>query len=552
MSAYRWSGDKQVMKRGFAGLVTVLIGLLRSPQVAAVGPNFIRIPDPPFAAGGAQALVWGDFNGDGWMDLYCTVRSSAVATLYTNNTAGGFGRASGLVGANLVNPVGATSGDYDNDGRLDLFIANNNGGHDSLLHNVDNNSFSAVKGSSIVASGGNGNGCAWADYDRDGWLDLYVANSDGNNFLFHNQGNGAFTRLSTGVVVSGTGNSQGVTWIDYDDDGFPDLFVTRWQAVNLLFHNNRDGSFTKITQAPIATAGGTALGFCWGDFDNDGLADLFVANTGTNNFLYHNQGNGSFVRTRSPIGADSGSFQTANWIDYDNDGWLDLFVTSGTVCRLYHNNSDGTFSSVSGEPLLTDKGRWFAAAWADFNNDGFPDVVLSNVNNPNVLYQNAGNDNHWLTVHCLGRLSNRAAIGAKVRARATVFGKEFWQLREIAAGGNTGSQDQLDPVFGFGDATQIETIRVEWPSGVVQELHAVAVNQMLTLKEPSRLEAVVELGTKQAGWRLRGGKDLIYDIEQSANLQAWTPWISLTNLTGQLTFSDDLHDDFRVYRARER
>jgi hypothetical protein len=544
-----------------AGIYTVRVsdteGTSLSPaQRVAIGPTFTKGTNEPFSlGGGAQALAWGDFNQDGWVDVYFAVRSSATTTLFTNNQHGSFGRDAGTVGANLVNPVGATWGDYDNNGALDLFIANNNNANDSLLRNNGDGTFTAVTSGSIVSSAGRGNGCAWGDYDRDGFVDLYVANSDGGNFLFHNNGNGTFTRIVAGPIVNGTGYTQGCTWIDYDNDGFPDLFVSRYQAVNLLFHNNGDGTFTKLTSAPMALEGGSALGFCWGDYDNDGLPDLFVANGGTNNWLYHNNGNGAFMKTNSPTGDDSGSFQTVNWIDYDNDGWLDLFATSvlsGTRCRLYHNNADGTFTRVTESALLTDTDRWFAASWADVNNDGFPDVLLSNINNPNVLHRNDGNDNHWLTLRCLGRLSNRAAIGAKVHVRATIFGRTFWQRREIASNGNIGNQDQMDPMFGLGDAISADIIAIEWPSGIVQEFHDVTANQILTLKEPAKLVAGARAGAQAMIWTLRGGKNVTYDIEYSADLQTWAPWVSVTNVSASMMFTNDLGHDIRFFRANER
>ena len=524
-------------------------------RTVSIGPVFTKVTSGPITTGGsAQAISWGDFNHDGWVDLFCAVRSSSMTTLFTNDTHGSFGRATGTIGANLVNPIGSTWGDYDNSGTLDLFIANNNNANDSLLRNNGDGTFTLVTSGNIVSSAGNGNGCAWSDYDRDGFVDLYVANSDGNNFLFHNNGNGTFTRVTAGPMVSGTANSQGCAWIDYDNDGFPDLFVSRNQSANLLFHNNRNGTFTKITDAPMAKEGGSALGFSWGDYDNDGLPDLFVANGGTNNWLYHNDGNGTFTKTNSPTGTDSGSFQTVNWIDYDNDGWLDLFVTSvlsGTSCRLYHNNADGTFTRVVDSPLASDTGRWFAAAWADINNDGFPDVLVSNINNPNVLHRNEGNDNHWLTVRCLGRLSNRAAIGAKVRVRTTIFGRTFWQLREIASGGNIGNANQMDPMFGLGDAAEVNILRVEWPSGIIQEFHDVAANQILVIKEPSKLEAVSRANPNQVTWILRGGSGIAYDLQESADLETWSPWVSVTNLSGRMTIINDATKGFRAYRAIE-
>jgi len=540
------------------GVYTVRVtdgdGTVTSPGMAVlIGATFTKITSEPFSSGGgAQGISWGDVNGDGWMDVYCSARSSATTTLFTNNGHGSFARTGQGVGANLVNPIGGVFGDYDNNGTLDFFIALNNGGNDILLRNTGTGVFSPVTSGSIVSSGGNSNGSTWGDYDNDGFIDLYVANSDGNNFLFHNNRDGTFTRITTGPMLNGTGGSQGAAWVDYDGDGFPDLFVTRGGAPNLLVHNRGDGTFALVTSGPMITQTSGGSGFCWGDYDNDGLPDAFVAGGG--NFLYHNDGGGHFTRTNSPTGTDSLSIITANWVDYDNDGWLDLFVTSftsGTACRLYHNNGDGTFTRVEGSALVSDTGRWFAAAWADMNNDGFPDVLLSNVNNPNVLHRNDGNDNHWLQVRCVGRISNRSAIGAKVRVRATIFGKTFWQFREISAGGNVGDQDQLEPIFGLGNATRADIIRVQWPSGQVQEFRDVPSNQVFTIREPAKLESAGRIDSNRIRWSLRGGQNVLYNIEQSTNLETRSPWLSMTNASGLITFTNDITDSFRVFRAVE-
>jgi hypothetical protein len=528
-------------------------GTSTSPAwIVLIAPTFAKITNQPFSRAGAQAIVLGDYNGDGRIDVYCTARSSATTTLFLNTGDGSFAPAPGTVGAKLVNPVGGTWADYDNDGALDLFISNNNGGNDSLLRN-NGDGFTAITTGRIVSSGGNGNGCAWADYDRDGLLDLYVANSNENNFLFRGETNGTFTRITTGPAVTGTGGSQGCAWIDYDNDGYPDLYATG--VPNLLFHNNGNGTFSKVPATSFA-AGTGGLGFAWGDYDNDGWPDLIAAIGGI--ALYHNNGNGTFTKLPSPLAADPGSFATVNWIDADSDGWLDLFATdfasTASKCRLYHNNGDGTFTRVSGSPLFADGGRSFAAAWGDINNDGFPDVLVSYINAPNVIHRNDGNDNHWLTMRCLGRVSNRSAVGAKVRIEATIFGRTFWQVREISTGGNIGDQNQMDPMFGLGDAAIVRQLIVEWPSGTRQELRNVAANQILTLREPAMLGLVSEAGARRVN--LRGGKNIVYDLEQSSDLRTWTAWTSITNNLGangaEITLIDDAYQPMRAYRAVER
>ncbi len=526
-----------------------------STTLAQTNAPFTKVAGEPMTVGGgAQGIAWGDCNGDGWIDLFCAQRSSPTSTLFLNSGNGSFVRATGTIGANLTNPIGATWGDSDNKGALDLLISNNNGANETLLLNKGDGTFRPMTTGNIVSSGGNSNGGAWADYDRDGLLDVYITNSDGNNFLFHNNGDGTFTRMKSGAWVSGTRNSQGCTWVDYDNDGFPDLYVLRYQSPNMLFHNEGNGTFKQLTDGPMATEGGSALGFAWGDYDNDGLPDLFVA-SGTASSLIHNEGGGVFKKVPGPIGTESVSLQTVNWVDYDNDGWLDLFatsVTAGTSCRLYRNNGDGTFTRVTGGSLLSDTGRWFAAAWADIDNDGFLDVLVSNINNPNALHRNNGNANHWLRVRLLGRVSNRAAIGAKVRVLATIGGRKSWQLRELSTGGNTANQDQLDPIFGLGDAKSVQTVRVEWPSGIVQEEQNVVPDRLLEIAEPARIEAVSRSGLGELKWNLRSARNVSYEIEQSNDLQHWTRFSSLIT-TGALTpISHDVSDNIRAYRAVER
>jgi hypothetical protein len=513
-----------------------------STILAVDGPIFTKVTGQPMSSGaGAQGFAWGDYNGDGWIDVYCSARSSTTTTLYLNNGDGTFARAAGTIGANLVNPIGGCWGDADNDGLLDLFVSMNNGGNDLLMRNKGDGTFAATTNSPIVSSGGNGNGCAWADYNRDGFVDLYVSNSDGNNFLFRSNRSGGFTRITTGAIVSATGGSQGCAWADYDADGYPDLYVSRSPGPNLLFHNNRNGTFAKVTTGPVATVGGS-MGFAWGDYNNDGAVDLFFANGGTNNYLFRNDGQGGFTRVAAPTGKEAVSLQCANWVDYDNDGWLDLFganFAAGVTSRLYRNNGDGTFTRASAGALTTDVGRWFASAWADVDNNGFPDVIAAIVNSPNALYRNGGNGNHWLRVKCLGRGSNRVAVGAKVRVEATIGGRRFWQLREIASGGNIASQDQIDPMFGLGDAAHVETLRIEWPSGVAQEIRDVAANQVLVVKEPARFENAT----------LRAVSGVTYEIQESTDLRNWT---TLTNTTNPFTITNASDDNIRVFRALER
>ena len=231
----------------------------------------------------------------------------------------------------------------------------------------------------------------------------------------------------------------GALWADYDNDGFEDLLVIydSVNAHNALYHNNRDGTFTQITTNVVTTDSwsGGAVGGAWGDYDNDGLPDLFVTDQqGVRNRLYHNNGNGHFTNvTSGPMlkPASSGGAFGCSWGDYDNDGYLDLITTgfNGTN-GLYHNNGDGTFTQILSEPPVlnyTPDAATVGVAWVDYDNDGFLDLFITGYddNTYNLLYHNNGNNNAWLEVKLVGTASNRSAIGAKVRVHATINGKTF-------------------------------------------------------------------------------------------------------------------------------
>src|SRR5439155_4068499 len=210
--------------------------------------------------------------------------------------------------------------------------------------------------------------------------------------------------------------------------------------------------------------------------------DSFVANFG-NDRLYHNDRNGSFTRlTSGPIASAGGNSVGCSWGDYDNDGYLDLFVSNWQNENnfLFRNNGDGTFSRVlSGSPV-NDGGNSYGCAWIDINGDGALDLFVANRDQRNFFYQNNLTSNHWLQVKCIGTASNRAGIGAKVYVRATIAGKSFWQVRQIIAGDGENNGHSLGAEFGLGDAPAVEQLRVEWPSGVFQVLENVPVNQQLT------------------------------------------------------------------------
>jgi hypothetical protein len=470
-------------------VATLLLSQILIAHTSRAQEFFTRITSGPIvSAANCTILAWGDFNNDGFQDLFVSARSGS-SVLYSNNGNGTFSRVTaGPIATDGGLCFGATWGDYDNDGFLDLFVAVNGFGNDWLYRNNGNGSFTKITSGAIVSSGANGNNCSWADYDNDGFLDLWVANSDQNDFLFHNNGNGTFTRITNNAIALKTGNSQGGAWADYDEDGLPDLFVSRVNEPNLLYRNEGAGVFTSVTNGSIVRDIAVGQGTAWGDYDNDGHLDLFVANPNRPNFLYHNNGDGTFAKiTNGAIVTDVGSSEGCAWADYDNDSHLDLFVANRFgVNFLYHNTGTGTFTRVTSSVVATDSADAVSGAWADYDNDGFQDMFVTQLNTfTNRLFHNNGNSNNWLTIQCSGRISNRSGIGAKVRVKATIAGKVVWQLRQISGGDGLGSQNDLRAGFGLGDATNAETVRVEWPSGIVQELRNAPARQFLTLVEPS-------------------------------------------------------------------
>jgi hypothetical protein len=535
--------------------VVVSNGLGMEVSAAAeldVDPTFNEIVAPLFnIAGGASGASWSDINNDGALDLF-VVGKGGGSILLTNRGDGSFGKGvnTGFTGSGLG---GAPFADIDNDGYADLFLGGAN-----LYRNISAGKFALTN----AIPGASGTYCAaWGDYDNDGFVDLFCGNyyTGGANFLYHNNGNGSFTRVTDLAPARDRSYSQGIAWVDYDNDGRLDLFVANTSAQKcFLYHNDGSIGFTKITNNPAVSIAGNFSCGAWGDYDNDGSPDLFLCGFRQRRLLFRNEGSGSFTQVLTAgLGQDSGDDQSASWVDIDNDGHLDLFVcgggpTYGLKDALYRNNGDGSFSRQSRGSLVNDAGEGAAAAWGDFDRDGFPDVFITNFQNlgsgakSNFLYRNNGNSNSWITVRLIGRISNRSGIGAKVRVTATITGRPRQQLREISGGGAYITQNSSEAMFGLGDANLIDSIRVEWPSGIVEELRSIAARQVLTITEPSRLSAPKVLEGKFS-FRVPGRNENA-SLESSTNLKAW---VTLTNLStdGQFHYEHSATNSAAFFRA---
>jgi len=503
--------------------------------------------------------AWGDYNNDGFIDLVAANGGTSLNEnefLYRNDGTGTFTK---ITAMNVVTNGGlsfaAAWADYDNDGFLDLFIPNL-GQKNFLYRNIGGGVFTKIAVGNIVNDVGNSVACAWGDYDNDGFLDLFVANrSSQRNFLYRNAGDGTFSKITTGSIVTDIANSEGCAWGDYDNDGCLDLFVPNYGQKSFFYHNNRNGTFTKITTGNIANDVANSVCAGWGDYDNDGYLDLFVSTFGGNNLLYHNNGDGTFTKiTGGSIVTSGGNSVGCTWGDYDNDGNLDLFVSNATGQQnfLYHNNGDGTFARVTTGAIATDVGDSIGCVWGDYDNDGYLDLFVANrAGLNNFLYHNDGNSNKWLRVKCVGTVSNRAAIGAKVRVQTTIAGTERQQLRQISGGDGENNSDSLFAHFGLGDASAAALVRVEWPSGAVQEFREVTANQTLNVVEPPRLSAIVPVNGAGFAVDLIGGVGFSYTLEASTNFSDWISMITLSNAARTIQYLDQGATNYsqRFYRA---
>lgn len=425
--------------------------------------------------------AWGDYNNDGYPDIYL-VNLGQGNVFYSNNGDGTFDdiTAQSGTGDNGAG-VGCAWGDYDNDGLLDLFASNRPGMH-RLYRNLGDSSFiDMAPGYGMSDPTGWGESVAWADYDNDGFIDLYVLRMNQSNILYRNIDGGDFEDVTDIAGVGHYGPGEGVAWCDYDNDGDQDIYAVNAQGYNLLYRNNGDGTFSDYTDSAGIRHSGYSYGCSWGDYDNDGDFDLYVGRNG-NNKLYRNNGDGTFEDAGAEAGVDAYAFTLGvAWEDYDNDGWLDLHlaVHQGDDI-LFRNSGDGTFEDVTAEAGVHNYYNGRGDIWGDYNNDGFPDLYVTNHDgSANVLFRNEGNNNHFLNVRLTGTMSNRSAIGSKI---ICVSG-DLRMMRQVEGGSGFASQNSMEVHFGSGDNDYIDSLCIYWPSGAVQILTALQADQFLEITE---------------------------------------------------------------------
>jgi ASPIC and UnbV/FG-GAP-like repeat/Bacterial Ig-like domain len=470
-------------------------------------PNFVLSNTTVSSTVGSNSgAIWGDFNNDGFDDLIMgqlTIFSgtSSQPLVYQNNGAGNFTLVNNS-NLDLASYLVGTAADYDNDGKLDIFFTDlgpksllfkGNGDMTftrvtpSVAEQVDVDSQNSV----YLAS-------TWGDYDKDGILDLFVGinSSSYTNILFKGNADGSFTRITTGLEVTDMLQTGTASWVDIDNDGDLDLFLldgTNGSGVNKLYINS-NGTFS-ASSALSADVGITGFTASWGDYNNDQLLDLFIGTQSTTNYLYKNNGGGSFTKqSSSVIMTDTKVSQDQTfgsvWGDVNNDGFLDLLVSNAMSHQFYLNNGNGTFTKVSSEkisaPLQT-----FGISMADYDHDGFLDAAMAGLNfqaaknggntaAPSYLFKNNNSTGHWLEVQLKGTSSNRAGIGV----RLTLTTASGTQVREIASSSGFAGENSLTAHFGLGSNTTITSLQIKWPSGIVQNMTNITpVNKILVVTE---------------------------------------------------------------------
>jgi hypothetical protein len=448
-------------------------------------------------AGSGSGAAFGDYNGDGDLDLFL-VNSGSADRLYRNDGSNIFADQGGTT-ADAGAGRGAAFGDFDNDGDLDLYVARGSGSANFLYENTDGNgAWTDVAGTKGVASTLDSYTPSWIDYDSDGDLDLFVAVAGAANLLYQNSGAGSFTFTDVAATagVDDASNAEGAAWADYDGDGLVDLYVGNNASVNLLYRNEGDGTFyNDASTAGVQAAANATISPGWADYDGDGDLDLFVGNnSATTDQLFNNDGDGTFTDVTGASGVtNTTSVVGSAWADFDNDGDLDLFANGNGVADLtWINNGDGTFTDLASTLGFTDTGNGRAIAWADIDGNGTQDLYVVNSGSANLLYLNNGTANHYLQVELDGLDSNEFGYGAEVTVSESGV---FRQTHRIDTGSGWNSQGAEIVHFGLGTVTTVDSLIVKWPTGRIQVVLGVAADQLTTVTEPGGLVTFSEVAS---------------------------------------------------------
>lgn len=550
---------------------TMFIALIATPATAQTFTKIttttnpiVTDPVPPTPFAGAS---WIDYDRDGLVDLFV----SSLA-LYHNRGGGAFEK---IVIPENVNRIGNSWADIDNDGDLDLAtVAPVGMGGARLFLNQGAAGFQRIVTGALADSLGlAGWACAWGDYDADGLVDLVITgfgNATQKNSLLHNLGGGMFERDTTTDVTVDAAPHTVPSWSDFDLDGDLDLSIGAGPAngsvgPDFFYRNQGPGAvprLDRITTGAVATDLHDGQICNWIDYDNDGDLDVYITNyfSGQSNYLYRNDA-GTMVRVldAGPIVTDASINTASVWADFDNDGDLDCFVTvTNPANRYYRNEGNGKFTTVAvGNLSLV--GAYSACA-ADYDEDGDVDLfVVGSASFAKGIYRNdlaAGR--HWLRVRLTGTLSNRAGIGARIRVHAVINGQPVWQMREVSAQNTFDGQSSLEQHFGLGAATVVDSLEIVWPSGRHELLTQLTVDRRISLIEGdsptpvavSLAQASVTGRDVSLAWYASGGVPVDVTVERVTG--AGESWVELGPATGSADRVTYLDRNAPVGRLRYR
>lgn len=462
--------------------------------------------DDYYVPGGGAGFA--DYDSDGDVDLLVAGRTHFI--VYRNNN-GAFADVTAQSGINFNGDClkSVVWGDYNNDGFRDVYLTSWYTGS-RLYKNNGNGTFTDVTASSGVSINFNfqTTTAAWGDINRDGFIDLYIGNygniegaGDEPNFLFKNNGNGTFSDItsSSGTRDSSLKKPLAIVIYDYNMDGWQDIYIAmdKYQR-STMFKNLGNGTFLDATYETGTMCFFDAMGIAVGDYNHDGLLDLHVSNGPPGNATFRYNGNGTFsnvaVQTNTTINKECWG---NSFIDYDNDGWCDLYVTASAgidMCDvLYKNNRNSTFSNTGFSIGIRDSTYSYGVAKGDFNNDGYPDIMTT-MSRDSVahFYKNSGGSNNWIKLKCVGVESNKDAIGTVV----TSYAGGVMNRQVILGGSSFLSSDDIELVFGIGTSFQADSIIINWPSGNIDRSYNIQKNGRYTAVEGNGVIGITPIGSE--------------------------------------------------------